>query len=225
MVGKILFYSHFILLIGLTILFFILFGNILLTTIYLFFSILEQLLDNKTKIMKRILSVIGNFLLWQICIFVNFFLAATIFYNLANEKMLNYFKWLGTFAFVSEEYNFGLYMPIYSIKERIIRIGISLLFLVITYFYIFYTPIWKIKFFLKRLFKIKEKNSENIRVVKIGYIKGGMEDFKEDIKFILVVIFFSILIFFMGLFATNSIKHSIFLISFILSFLLPMLII
>lgn len=73
MVGEILFYSHFILLIGLTILFFILFGNILLTTIYLFFSILEQLLDNKTKIMKRILSVIGNFLLWQICIFVNFF--------------------------------------------------------------------------------------------------------------------------------------------------------
>ena len=53
MVGEILFYSHFILLIGLTILFFILFGNILLTTIYLFFSILEQLLDNKTKIMKR----------------------------------------------------------------------------------------------------------------------------------------------------------------------------
>ena len=175
MVGEILFYSHFILLIGLTILFFILFGNILLTTIYLFFSILEQLLDNKTKIMKRILSVIGNFLLWQICIFVNFFLAATIFYNLANEKMLNYFKWLGTFAFVSEEYNFGLYMPVYSIKERIIRIGISLLFLVITYFYIFYTPIWKIKFFLKRLFKIKEKNSENIRVVKIGYIKGGID--------------------------------------------------
>ena len=73
MVGEILFYSHFILLIGLTILFFILFGNILLTTIYLFFTILEQLLDNKTKIMKRILSVIGNFLLWQICIFVNFF--------------------------------------------------------------------------------------------------------------------------------------------------------
>ncbi|WP_405348751.1 hypothetical protein [Fusobacterium animalis] len=77
MVGEILFYSHFILLIGLTILFFILFGNILLTTIYLFFSILEQLLeqllDNKTKIMKRILSVMGNFLLWQICIFVNFF--------------------------------------------------------------------------------------------------------------------------------------------------------
>ena len=36
MVGEILFYSHFILLIGLTILFFILFGNILLTTIYLF---------------------------------------------------------------------------------------------------------------------------------------------------------------------------------------------
>lgn len=36
MVGEILFYSHFILLIELTILFFILFGNILLTTIYLF---------------------------------------------------------------------------------------------------------------------------------------------------------------------------------------------
>ena len=76
MVGKILFYSHFILLIGLTILFFILFGNILLTTIYLFFSILEQLLDNKTKIMKRIL---GNFLLWQICIFVNFFFSSNYF--------------------------------------------------------------------------------------------------------------------------------------------------
>ena len=79
MVGEILFYSHFILLIGLTILFFILFGNILLTTIYLFFSILEQLLDNKTKIMKRILSVIGNFLLWQICIFVNFFFSSNYF--------------------------------------------------------------------------------------------------------------------------------------------------
>lgn len=52
-----------------------------------------------------------------------------------------------------------------------------------------------------------------------------MEDFKEDIKFILVVIFFSILIFFMGLFATNSISHSIFLVYFILSFLLQMLII
>ena len=52
-----------------------------------------------------------------------------------------------------------------------------------------------------------------------------MEDFKEDIKFILVVIFFSILIFFMGLFATNSISYSIFLVSFILGFLLPMLII
>ena len=56
MVGEILFYSHFILLIGLTILFFILFGNILLTTIYLFFSILEQLLDNKTKICKFFFS-------------------------------------------------------------------------------------------------------------------------------------------------------------------------
>ena len=51
----------------------------------------------------------------------------------------------------------------------------NILFLVITYFYIFYTLIWKIKFFLKRLFKIKEKNSENIRVVKIGYIKGGVD--------------------------------------------------
>ena len=79
MVGEILFYSHFILLIGLTILFFILFGNILLTTIYLFFSILEQLLDNKTKIMKRILSVIGNFLLWQIYIFINFFFSSNYF--------------------------------------------------------------------------------------------------------------------------------------------------
>ena len=59
------------------------FGNILLTTIYLFFSILEQLLeqllDNKTKIMKRILSVMGNFLLWQICIFVNFFFSSNYF--------------------------------------------------------------------------------------------------------------------------------------------------
>ena len=51
----------------------------------------------------------------------------------------------------------------------------NILFLVITYFYIFYTLIWKIKFFLKRLFKIKEKNSKNIRVVKIGYIKGGID--------------------------------------------------
>lgn len=52
-----------------------------------------------------------------------------------------------------------------------------------------------------------------------------MEDFKEDIKFILIVIFLSILIFFMGLFTTNSISHSIVLIYFILNFLLPMLII
>ena len=52
-----------------------------------------------------------------------------------------------------------------------------------------------------------------------------LEDFKENIKFILIVIFLSILIFFMGLFITNSIDHSIILIYFILSFLLPMLII
>ncbi len=53
----------------------------------------------------------------------------------------------------------------------------------------------------------------------------GLENFKENIKFILIVIFLSILIFFMGLFITNSIGHSIILIYFILSFLLPMLII
>ncbi|MFZ8018666.1 MULTISPECIES: hypothetical protein [Fusobacterium] len=52
-----------------------------------------------------------------------------------------------------------------------------------------------------------------------------LEDFKENIKFILIVIFLSILIFFIGLFITNSIGHSIILIYFILSFLLPMLII
>ncbi|WP_373078542.1 hypothetical protein [Fusobacterium nucleatum] len=52
-----------------------------------------------------------------------------------------------------------------------------------------------------------------------------LEDFKENIKFILIIIFLSILIFFMGLFITNSIGHSIILIYFILSFLLPMLII
>ncbi|WP_338949442.1 hypothetical protein [Fusobacterium nucleatum] len=52
-----------------------------------------------------------------------------------------------------------------------------------------------------------------------------LEDFKENIKFILIIIFLSILIFFMGLFITNSIGYSIVLIYFILSFLLPMLII
>ena len=52
-----------------------------------------------------------------------------------------------------------------------------------------------------------------------------LEDFKENIKFILIVIFLSIIIFFIGLFITNSIGHSIILIYFILSFLLPMLII
>lgn len=47
----------------------------------------------------------------------------------------------------------------------------------------------------------------------------------ENLKFILIVTFLSILIFFMGLFITNSINHSIFLIYFILSFILPILII
>lgn len=47
----------------------------------------------------------------------------------------------------------------------------------------------------------------------------------EDLKFWLTIIFLSILIFLMGLFATNSIIHSIILVCFILSFLLPMLII
>ncbi|WP_340222021.1 hypothetical protein LDK25_07940 [Fusobacterium nucleatum] len=47
----------------------------------------------------------------------------------------------------------------------------------------------------------------------------------EDIKFWLIITFLSILIFLMGLFITNSISHSIVLIYFILSFLLPMLII
>lgn len=50
------------------------------------------------------------------------------------------------------------------------------------------------------------------------------ENFKENIKFILIVIFLSILIFFMGLFATNSIGHSIVLIYFILSFLVEIII-
>jgi len=47
----------------------------------------------------------------------------------------------------------------------------------------------------------------------------------EDSKFWITIIFLSILIFLMGLFITKSISHSIFLIYFILSFLLPMLII
>lgn len=47
----------------------------------------------------------------------------------------------------------------------------------------------------------------------------------EDLKFWLIITFLSILIFLMGLFITNSISHSIVLIYFILSFLLPMLII
>lgn len=47
----------------------------------------------------------------------------------------------------------------------------------------------------------------------------------EALKFSIIIIFLSILIFLMGLFITKSISHSIFLIYFILSFLLPMLII
>ena len=47
----------------------------------------------------------------------------------------------------------------------------------------------------------------------------------EDLKFWMTITFLSILIFLMGLFITKSISHSIFLIYFILSFLLPMLII
>ena len=52
-----------------------------------------------------------------------------------------------------------------------------------------------------------------------------LENFKENIKFILILIFLTILIFFMWLFITNSIGYSVVLIYFILSFLLPMLII
>ncbi|CKH05700.1 Uncharacterised protein [Fusobacterium polymorphum] len=47
----------------------------------------------------------------------------------------------------------------------------------------------------------------------------------EDLKFWMTITFLSILIFLMGLFVTKSVSHSIFLIYFILSFLLPMLII
>ena len=53
----------------------------------------------------------------------------------------------------------------------------------------------------------------------------NLEDFKEDIKFILIITFLSILIFLMGLFITNSIIHSIVLVYFILILILPMLII
>ena len=52
-----------------------------------------------------------------------------------------------------------------------------------------------------------------------------MEDFKEDIKFILIITFLSILIFLMALFITNSIIDSIVLVYFILILILPMLII
>ena len=51
-----------------------------------------------------------------------------------------------------------------------------------------------------------------------------MEDL-EDLKFWITITFLSILIFLMGLFITKSISYSIFLVYFILSFLLPMLII
>ena len=69
-----------------------------------------------------------------------------------------------------------------------------------------------------------ENNNINKKIKGDQKMKD-LEDFKENIKFILIVIFLSILIFFMGLFITNSIDHSIILIYFILSFLLPMLII
>lgn len=69
-----------------------------------------------------------------------------------------------------------------------------------------------------------ENNNINKKIKGDQKMKD-LEDFKENIKFILIVIFLSILIFFIGLFITNSIGHSIILIYFILSFLLPMLII
>ncbi len=53
----------------------------------------------------------------------------------------------------------------------------------------------------------------------------NLEDFKEDIKFILIITFLSILIFLMALFITNSTIHSIVLVYFILILILPMLII
>ena len=69
-----------------------------------------------------------------------------------------------------------------------------------------------------------ENNNINKKIKGDQKMKD-LEDFKENIKFILIVIFLSILIFFIGLFITNSIGHSIILIYFILSCLLPMLII
>ena len=69
-----------------------------------------------------------------------------------------------------------------------------------------------------------ENNNINKKIKGDQKMKD-LEDFKENIKFILIIIFLSILIFFMGLFITNSIGYSIVLIYFILSFLLPMLII
>ena len=47
----------------------------------------------------------------------------------------------------------------------------------------------------------------------------------EDLKFWIIIMFLSILIFILGLFISNYISHSIVLVYFILSFLLPMLII
>jgi len=47
----------------------------------------------------------------------------------------------------------------------------------------------------------------------------------EDLKFWIIIMFLSILIFILGLFISNYISHSIVLVYFILSFLLPTLII
>lgn len=52
-----------------------------------------------------------------------------------------------------------------------------------------------------------------------------LEDFKENIKFILIIIFLSFLIFSITLFITDSISISIILIYFVLSLILPILII
>lgn len=51
------------------------------------------------------------------------------------------------------------------------------------------------------------------------------EDFKENIKFMLTITFLSILIFIISLVITNSVMSSALLIFFILSLLLPLLII
>ena len=67
--------------------------------------------------------------------------------------------------------------------------------------------------------------NKKFRYNKIREKMKDLENFKENIKFILILIFLTILIFFMGLFITNSIGYSVVLIYFILSFLLPMLII